>query len=56
MIPDFGAAHGRRGRHPLTAKQSASAFLVADATIASIGDFAERTNDLSNGLIWPKDG
>lgn len=21
-----------------------------------VGHFAERTNDLSNGLIWPKDG
>jgi hypothetical protein len=27
-----------------------------DAAIASLLHFTERTNDLSNGLIWPKDG
>lgn len=27
-----------------------------DAAIAFVSTFSERTNDLSNGLIWPKDG
>jgi len=27
-----------------------------DAAIASVSHFTERTNDLSNGLIWPKNG
>lgn len=49
-------SHAQRGRRPLPAKQFVSTLLVADAAIASVGDFAERTNDLSNGLIWPKDG
>jgi hypothetical protein len=28
----------------------------ADAAISSVPSFSERTNDLSNGLIWPKGG
>ncbi|UCI28054.1 hypothetical protein [Mesorhizobium sp. B2-8-5] len=42
-----GHQHRRNGPHHL---------LVADDPIVPVFHFSERTNDLSNGLIWPKDG
>lgn len=45
--------HSRR--HP-SGEYAASYLVGPDAAIAFVSTFSERTNDLSNGLIWPKDG
>ncbi|WP_224544576.1 hypothetical protein [Mesorhizobium sp. CA16] len=33
-----------------------ASLFVADDAIVSVMHFSVRTDDLSNGLIWPKDG
>ncbi|WP_224544572.1 hypothetical protein [Mesorhizobium sp. CA16] len=45
------------GRGNISAGETVPAALfVADDVIVSVMHFSVRTDDLSNGLIWPKDG
>lgn len=40
----------------LPANSSLQALVGPDTAMPLLPPFAERINDLSNGLIWPKDG
>ncbi|CDX51898.1 hypothetical protein MPL3365_140099 [Mesorhizobium plurifarium] len=48
--------HMSDGGNLSTGETADTIALLADDPIVSVGSFSERTNDLSNGLIWPKDG